>query len=209
MQFQFGIEHEVAFLNAAGKFADFTNTTFEMFDRIIQKLPYCDDDAIYLRSGDSGIRKKRWYIEGFERFSAEGQLVDCLPKGIEIRTSVYAGIDQTIGALTKDYDLLVKTASDQGFSPIPISFNPIQTAFVPNPPLNAYECAWVRVDSIDDAAGFGPSEAGAQLSGGRMFGGSGGNFRGSIADRSGKSHGQQAGNLKVKNLLSLRQRHRP
>jgi hypothetical protein len=48
---------------------------------------------------------------------------------------------QTIAALTKDYDLLVKTAFDQGFSPIPISFNPIQTAFVPNPPLNAYECA--------------------------------------------------------------------
>jgi hypothetical protein len=141
MQFQFGIEHEVAFLNATGVFADFTNTTFEMFDRIIQKLPYCDQDAAYLRSGDSGIRKKRWYIEGFERFSLEGKLIDCLPKGIEIRTSVYDGIDQTIAALTQDYDLLVKTASDQGFSPIPISFNPIQTAFIPSPPLNAYECA--------------------------------------------------------------------
>jgi hypothetical protein len=45
MQFQFGIEHEVAFLHATRVFADFTNTTFEMFDRIIQKLPYCDQDA--------------------------------------------------------------------------------------------------------------------------------------------------------------------
>jgi hypothetical protein len=141
MQFRFGIEHEVAFLNATGVFADFTNTTFERFDRIIQKLPYCDRDATYLRSGDSGIRKKRWYIEGFERFSPEGALIDCLPKGIEIRTSVYDCVDQTIAALTRDYDLLVKTASDQGFRPIPISFNPIQTAFIPSPPLNAYECA--------------------------------------------------------------------
>jgi hypothetical protein len=141
MQFQFGIEHEVAFLNAAGEFADFTNTTFEMFDRIIQKLPYAETDATYLRSGDSGIRKKRWYIEGFERFSSDGKLIACLPKGIEIRTSVYSGVDEAIEALTNDYNLLIKTASDQGFSPIPISFNPIQTAFVPNPPLNAYECA--------------------------------------------------------------------
>jgi hypothetical protein len=141
MQFQFGIEHEVAFLNAAGVFADFTNTTFEMFDRIIQKLPYCDQDATYLRSGDSGIRRKRWYIEGFERFSPEGKLIDCLPKGIEIRTSVHDGIDQTIAALRGDYDLLVNTACEEGFRPLPISFNPIQTAFIPNPPLNAYECA--------------------------------------------------------------------
>ncbi|NJM47589.1 MAG: hypothetical protein HC860_16655 [Alkalinema sp. RU_4_3] len=141
MQFKFGLEHEVAFLNAAGEFADFTNTTFEMFDRIIQKLPYCDGDATYLRSGDSGIRKKRWYIEGFERFSPEGKLIDCLPKGIEIRTSVYGEIDGAIAALTNDYNLLVKIASEQGFSPIALSFNPNKTAFIPDPPLNAYECA--------------------------------------------------------------------
>jgi hypothetical protein len=141
MQFQFGLEHEVAFLNAAGEFADFTNTTFEMFDRIIQKLPHAEADATYLRSGDSGIRKKRWYIEGFERFSPDGQLIGCLPKGIEIRTSVHGGIDAAIAALTKDYDLLIETASHQGFRPIALSFNPNETAFIPNPPLNAYECA--------------------------------------------------------------------
>jgi gamma-glutamyl:cysteine ligase YbdK (ATP-grasp superfamily) len=139
MQFQFGIEHEVAFLNAAGQFADFTNTTFEIFDRIIQTLPHCSEDNIYLRVGDSGIRKKRWYIEGFERFSEEGRLIDCLPKGIEIRTSVYGEIHQVVAALSHDYQLLVEAAFLQGFNPIPISFNPQQTAFTPDPPLNDYE----------------------------------------------------------------------
>ena len=37
--FYYGIEHEVAFLGPEGVFADFTNTRFFDFDRIIARLP--------------------------------------------------------------------------------------------------------------------------------------------------------------------------
>jgi hypothetical protein len=139
MNFQFGIEHEVAFFNGKGQFADFTNTKFDAFDRIIQSLPLHPEDKNCLRLGDSGIRKKRWYIEGFERFSSEGTLLDCLPKGIEIRTSTHSTIDGVIHELVQSYQQLIDEAFKFGFEPIALSFNPTQIRFIPDPPLNSYE----------------------------------------------------------------------
>ncbi|QTR49279.1 hypothetical protein [Candidatus Thiothrix anitrata] len=78
--FRFGIEHEVAFYRADGKFADFTNTRFEDFQQIVDRLPEYPSDAEHLRSGDAGIRRKRWYIEGYERFNEDGTLRTCIPK---------------------------------------------------------------------------------------------------------------------------------
>ena len=80
MNFRFGIEHEVAFLRADGQFADFENTTFAEFDAIVAKLPHYEQDYPQLRVGDAGIKLKRWYIEGFERFSETGEVTDCPPK---------------------------------------------------------------------------------------------------------------------------------
>ena len=84
--FCFGIEHEVAFLNDQGKFADFHNTKFGDFQQIVDKLPIYTTDYPQLRVGDAGIKKKRWYIEGFERFNDSEEVIDCVAKGIEIRT---------------------------------------------------------------------------------------------------------------------------
>ncbi len=67
MEFSFGIEHEVAFLNKEGKFADFSRTRFDGFDQIIQELPLYPQDYPQFRIGDAGIKKKRWYIEGLVR----------------------------------------------------------------------------------------------------------------------------------------------
>ena len=88
MKFQFGIEHEVAFLRPDSSFADFSNTTYEEFSQMIDLLPEYDGDGDSLRFGDVGIRRKRWYIEGIERFDAQGRMVKCIPKGIEIRTKL-------------------------------------------------------------------------------------------------------------------------
>ncbi|MGD1942898.1 MAG: glutamate--cysteine ligase, partial [Leptolyngbyaceae cyanobacterium] len=87
-QYHFGIEHEVAFWNLqTHQFADFTNTAFDQFDRLIAQLPEYASDYPQLRIGDMNIKRKRWYIEGYERFSETGALLDCTPKGIEIRTT--------------------------------------------------------------------------------------------------------------------------
>jgi len=97
--FSFGIEHEVAFLNPEGKLAEFSRTKFADFDQIIEKLPLYPSDYSQLRVGDEGIRKKRWYIEGYERFSESGKFIECVPKGIEIRTTIHSDIQSTISEL--------------------------------------------------------------------------------------------------------------
>ncbi|KST70399.1 hypothetical protein [Mastigocoleus testarum] len=137
--FLFGIEHEVAFLNHRGKFADFSCTSFKDFSPIIDMLPSYPGDYSQLRIGDAGIKKKRWYIEGFERFANSEKVIECVPKGIEIRTSIHHDISSTIAELSESFLLLRQAASFLGFSPVLASFNPYLTVFEPLPPLNDYE----------------------------------------------------------------------
>jgi gamma-glutamyl:cysteine ligase YbdK (ATP-grasp superfamily) len=139
MTMAFGIEHEVAFLRPDGQFADFTNTTFEEFAQIIQRLPIYPGDYPQLHVGDVGIRKKRWYIEGVERFSETGELIGFAPKGIEIRTTIHFTIQGAIAELTESFQQLRDVAAQFGFTPFAVAFNPYQTAFEYDPPLNSYE----------------------------------------------------------------------
>ncbi|EDX83809.1 hypothetical protein S7335_1506 [Synechococcus sp. PCC 7335] len=138
-QFKFGIEHEVAFVRSDGEFADFSNTTFTEFDQIVSRLPQYDQDYPQLRVGDAGIKLKRWYIEGFERFDERGEVIDCPPKGIEIRTTVHDSIDETLAELIESFERLRIEAKKSGFSPALISFHPHRSQFIPIPPLNNYE----------------------------------------------------------------------
>ncbi|NJM68778.1 MAG: glutamate--cysteine ligase [Scytonema sp. RU_4_4] len=144
--FYFGIEHEVAFLNQEGKFADFSCTKFAEFNQIIEQLPIYPNDSSQLRVGDAGIRKKRWYIEGFERFADSGKLIDCVPKGIEIRTIIHSDIQSTISELSESFHLLCDVAAQFGFSPVLVSFNPYHTVYEPDPPLTDYEIRQLQTD---------------------------------------------------------------
>jgi hypothetical protein len=139
MKFFYGIEHEVAFINREGKFADFSNTTFADFDKIISALPEYPRDYPQLRIGDAGIKRKRWYIEGFERFLDSEKPYDCVPKGVEIRTTIHDSIHGVISELTESLDRLRNFSSVHCFSPVLISFNPYYKEFKPAPPLNGYE----------------------------------------------------------------------
>lgn len=139
MNFKFGIEHEVAFLRPDGQFADFANTSFAELDAIIAQLPWYEQDYPQLRIGDAGIKLKRWYIEGFERFDQAGKVIDCPPKGIEIRTTVQSSIEEAVAQLKESFEQLRSEAAKTGFSPALISFHPYKSKFVPDPPLNAFE----------------------------------------------------------------------
>ncbi len=152
MIFSFGIEHEVAFLNHEEIFADFSSTSFSKFNQIIERLPTYPDDHLQLHIGDAGIRKKRWYIEGFERFTESGELRDCLPKGIEIRTTIHSSIQSTIDELSHSFSLLCNIAFEAGFSPVLTSFNPYKTVFKPHPPLNKYELQQLQSDFDEQTA---------------------------------------------------------
>ena len=139
--YAFGIEHEVAFLRSDGTFADFSNTSFEELDRIIERLPEFPGDYPQLRIGDASIKVKRWYIEGFERFEDSPDVVVCAPKGIEIRTTVHKSIQGVLTELRESFELLRETAAEFGFQPALVSYNPFESHFTPDPPLNQYEIA--------------------------------------------------------------------
>jgi gamma-glutamyl:cysteine ligase YbdK (ATP-grasp superfamily) len=137
--FTFGIEHEVAFTHKSGQFADYLTTSFAEFDTIIARLPMYEQDYPYLRIGDAGIRKKRWYIEGLERFTLSGVLTNHLSKGIEIRTTPHSTITGAVDELTTSFHLLCKKAGEAGFFPVLTSFHPYRTKFIADPPFNAFE----------------------------------------------------------------------
>lgn len=139
--FRFGIEHEVAFLDDHHRFADFTRTRFADFQRIVDALPVYHGDEDQLRIGDAGIKRKRWYVEGYERFADAPDPVDCVPKGIEVRTTIHSTIAGVVAELGASLALLRDAAAGPGYTPVGVSFNPFETAFVPRPPLNAYERA--------------------------------------------------------------------
>jgi len=150
--FLFGIEHEVAFLNHEGKFADFSWTKFADFQQIVDKLPLYANDLAQLRVGDSGIKKKRWYIEGFERFANSGELIDCIAKGIEIRTTIHPTIQGAIDELTASFYLLREVAASFGFSPVLVSFNPYTCVFELQPPLNDFEIRQLQAYPDEETA---------------------------------------------------------
>lgn len=137
--FAFGIEHEVAFLKEDGQFVDFVSTSFETLDAIVADLPIFEGDYPQLRIGDAGIKRKRWYIEGYERYDLSGKVTSCPPKGIEIRTTIHSSIQGAVDELSTSFEILRKGAIRAGLTPVLTSFNPFRTAFVPDPPLNEFE----------------------------------------------------------------------
>ena len=137
--FTFGIEHEVAFLDRRHQFIDFTTASYTQFQHIIAGLPTYETDANQLVIGDAGIRVKRWYMEGVERFDEAGNLLTCLIKGLEIRTAPHDSIMGAIDELATSFRLLSCAVASEGFTPILTSFHPYRTEFIPDPPFNAYE----------------------------------------------------------------------
>ncbi len=137
--FRYGIEHECALLHADGRFADYTDTTFDELQRVIDGLPEDPGDYPDLRVGDQGIKRKRWYVEGYERFDDHGGLVRCDPKGIEVRTRIHDSVDAAVGALRADLARLDGALAPAGLCTAVVAFNPIRSEYAIEPPLNAWE----------------------------------------------------------------------
>jgi Glutamate-cysteine ligase family 2(GCS2) len=151
--FRFGIEHEVAFLDHQGHFIDFFSASFSSLQKLIDELPLYPGDEKDLRIGDAGIRVKRWYLEGFERFDAQGKLTNFLPKGIEIRTTIHPSIQETIDELSASFRKLRAVALKHGLEPVLTSHHPYRTTFtVPDPPLNDYELQLLHLSPEDESA---------------------------------------------------------
>lgn len=139
-EFKYGIELEIPLLKN-GSYLDFDNTSFAELQQIIDQLPEYPDDYNSLRIGDLGIKKKRWYIEEYERHDSNGNYTSCDIKGIEIRTPVCGSIDSAMKTLQNDRHLLAKFASQNNITLTAVGFNPFKHRFIPKPPLNEWEIA--------------------------------------------------------------------
>ncbi|MEO5646436.1 MAG: glutamate--cysteine ligase [Candidatus Paceibacterota bacterium] len=139
-KFKYGIEHEFPCIKN-GAFVDFSTATFESLNEVIDILPVYESDYATLRIGDLGIKKKRWYIEGFERFSKTGEYLYTAIKGFEIRTPVASSIDEAVTTLQDSFSLWKKEAKKYGYISATTAFNPFRTAFIPEPVLNEWEIA--------------------------------------------------------------------
>jgi hypothetical protein len=137
--FRYGIEHEVALMRRDGSFADFTNTRFEELQAIIDALPVHATDYPGLRIGDQGIKHKRWYVEGYERFGPRGEFLRCDPKGIEIRTPIRASVTAAVARLRADHAALAREAARHGFRLLGLGFNPVRHPYRIHPELNRWE----------------------------------------------------------------------
>ncbi len=147
--FRYGIEHECALLHTDGSFADYTDTAFDELQVVIDALPEDPDDYPDLRIGDQGIKRKRWYVEGYERFDTDGRLVRCDPKGIEIRTRIHDSVDAAVDAIRADVATLDGALAASQLRSTVIGFNPLRSEYVVEPPLNVWERRH-RLDSPEE-----------------------------------------------------------
>jgi hypothetical protein len=137
--FRYGIEHEIALVHVGGGFADYTSTTFDDLQAVVDALPEDRADYPDLRIGDQGIKRKRWYVEGYERFDDRGELVRCDPKGLEVRTRIHDSVEAAVSALRADLRLLDAELAGTGLRAATIAFNPVRSEYRIEPPLNEWE----------------------------------------------------------------------
>lgn len=153
-RFRYGIEHECALLRPDGAFADFTNTTYAELAAVIDALPDDDVPAPGLRTGrllvdGVPIRRKRWYVEGYERYDDDGVVWRYDVKGLETRTPTHDDPAATVAALAADQARLDAAAADAGLTTTVIAFNPIRSHYPIDPPFSVWERERILVTPED------------------------------------------------------------
>ncbi len=106
MKFRYGIEHELALTRSDGRFADDTDLSFTLLQAVVDALPEDRADYPDLRIGDQGIKHKRWYIEGYERFDEAGGLVRCDPRAWRSAPGSTTASRAAVAAVCADVALL-------------------------------------------------------------------------------------------------------
>ncbi len=135
---RFGIEAEFALVHPERGFCDFTTLTYAQAQAVVDRLPDLGDED--LTRGDLLVKVTRWYVEGDERFAADGTFLDCVPKGLETRTPVCASIAAAAAQLAEQTASLAAAAAVDGYRLASIGRNPWRD-YRPEPPYNDWELA--------------------------------------------------------------------
>jgi len=140
-----GIEHEFVFKDNSGNYLDFSNAEYSLFQEIVDAFPYFENDDAFFDCKSLEHRPKRCYVEGFERYDTNGQLVETTPKGLEIRTLPHTTVNAVIEDFTSSYTQAMHIVASFGLSPLLSSSNPYKTSVMFKQPLNQTEIA-LRTD---------------------------------------------------------------
>lgn len=136
-----GIEFEYLLIDSAGpqagRIRDFTNLPFAEISELLAEKPGRDDPG--LATGDLGIKSGYWYLEGDERFHADGRFRTLEVKGVEIRTPPAESVSAALSRLLAIEKQLSATLAKHGLGLAIAGFNPLRAAYRFDPPLNAWE----------------------------------------------------------------------
>lgn len=145
-----GIEHEFVFQDTNGVYLDFENAAYETFQKIVDAFPHFEQDTAFFDCKSLEKQPKRCYVEGFERYSENGELLETVPKGLEIRTLPHFSIDDVVKEFADSYLKVMEIASTFGLSPLLTSYHPFKTTVDFASPLNKKELSlrseeWLEV----------------------------------------------------------------
>ncbi|MBB3103173.1 glutamate--cysteine ligase [Azomonas macrocytogenes] len=136
-----GIEFEYMLVDRhgpqAGCLRDFTNLDFTHISQILEDKPGREDGQ--LATGDMGVRSGYWYIEGDERFHADGSFNTFAVKGVEIRTPPEDSVEAAVARLLEIERQLAQRLELHGFGLAITALNPLRASYDYSPPLNDFE----------------------------------------------------------------------
>ncbi len=138
-----GIEFEYLLIDLGGatpaRLRDFSNLPFEQISAWLEDKPGRDDAE--LATGDLGIKRGYWYLEGNERFHDDGRFRTLDVKGVEIRTPPAADVETALQRLLAIETQLSAALARHGLGLAIAAFNPVRAPYAYEPPLNAWEAA--------------------------------------------------------------------
>ncbi len=137
-KYKIGIEFEYILTDSKGNILDFTNLDSQKIINLIEKSRLKHKDS-NLSSGDLGIKKGFWYLEGDERFNEQGEFTDLKIKGIEIRTPICQSINEVLVSLVTLEKELLNSLQPAGLDIAIIGFNPKTNKYIFEPKLNNWE----------------------------------------------------------------------
>lgn len=138
-----GIEFEYLLIDARGptrgRVRDFGNLPYPDIAALLDIRPGEDDPA--LATGDLGIKRGYWYLEGDERFHDDGRFATLAVKGVEIRTPPADGAAAALAQLAVLERQLAAELAGHGLALAVAGFHPMRGQYTFTPPLNAWEHA--------------------------------------------------------------------
>ncbi|GBO99823.1 hypothetical protein EVAR_91965_1 [Eumeta japonica] len=136
-----GIEFEYLLTSKNDYSADglrfYKNIAVKDLSTVLENRPGAGDPTLYHDS--EGVKNGYWYVEGVERYTREGKLLDQAVKGLEVRTPPTTSIGAALNQLLRlEHQLrvrLMRTGLDLAVA----AYHPTAPPYVFDPPLAAWE----------------------------------------------------------------------